>query len=136
MKGYGQGPNESKFRSDGPIAAACRIRRRCLTQRVQIPQHQGTCATIMFGYLDPQGRSDGVGASCTGPTSIQPPVLGCSGNVLRGSKYPMLKVPGPQIPLRVWFLEPETSNIGYLDPLGLATRPRPTIGAYAATWGY
>ena len=25
-----------------------------------------------------------------------------------------------QIPLRVWFLEPESLNIGYLDPLGYA----------------
>ena len=35
-----------------------------------------------------------------------------------------------QIPWRVWFLEPETSNIGYLDPLGIvpfSTRKSGTI---------
>ena len=30
-----------------------------------------------------------------------------------------LQVLSPKKPLRVWLLEPETSNIGYLDPLGV-----------------
>ena len=29
--------------------------------------------------------------------------------------------PGPKIPLKVWFLEPEALGIGYLDPLGTRT---------------
>ena len=36
----------------------------------------------------------------------------------RGSNYPRLKDSGPKNPLQVWLLGPETSNIGYLEPLG------------------
>ena len=37
----------------------------------------------------------------------------------RGSRFPNFAFSGPkQKPFRVWFLEPETSNIGYLNPLG------------------
>ena len=36
----------------------------------------------------------------------------------RGSKHPIFKASGPKVPFRVWFLEPESLNIGYLDPLG------------------
>ena len=44
-------------------------------------------------------------------------------NSPRGSKYPIFEVSGSkQRPLRVWFLEPETLNIGYLDPLGQGAR--------------
>ena len=43
----------------------------------------------------------------------------CVGSILPiGSKCPIVKVSGPKNPFRIWFLEPETSNIGYLDPLG------------------
>ena len=34
----------------------------------------------------------------------------------RGSKYLIFQDSGPKNPLRVWFLEKGTSNIGYLDP--------------------
>ena len=36
----------------------------------------------------------------------------------------------PQIPLRVWFWEPETSIIGYLDPLGKVYQP----ATYVTVW--
>ena len=43
----------------------------------------------------------------------------------RGSKYPILKDSGSQKLFRVWSLEPESLNIGYLDILG-------SIGSTAA----
>ena len=37
----------------------------------------------------------------------------------RGSKYPIFKDSGPKKQLKQgWILGPETSNVGYLDPLG------------------
>ena len=39
----------------------------------------------------------------------------------RGSKHPICEVSGPKKSMRVWFLEPEASNTGYLDPLGFKT---------------
>ena len=41
----------------------------------------------------------------------------------------MFKDSGPQKPLNVWVLEPETLNIGHLDPLGhnnINSKPRRT----------
>ena len=35
-----------------------------------------------------------------------------------GPSTQYLRTPWSQIPFRVWFLEPESLNIGYLDPLG------------------
>ena len=37
-------------------------------------------------------------------------------NEPRGSKYPTFKDSGPKYHKMAWFLEPETSNIGCLDP--------------------
>ena len=47
----------------------------------------------------------------------------------RGSTSQRVQVPNieglwSQIPLRVWLLGSKTSNIGYLDPLGLLLQPR------------
>ena len=36
----------------------------------------------------------------------------------RGSTYLIFEDSGPKKILRLWLLEPETSNIGYLGPLG------------------
>ena len=38
-----------------------------------------------------------------------------------------------QEPFGVWFLEPEASNIGYLDPLGMLSKPRGELGALLAS---
>ena len=45
--------------------------------------------------------------------------------VPRGSRYPILKDFGPKNHM-VWFFEPETSNLGYLDPFGFLLIVRPT----------
>ena len=39
-------------------------------------------------------------------------------NMPRGSKYPRIQASGSRTPVKAWCLEPETSNIGCLEPLG------------------
>ena len=40
-----------------------------------------------------------------------------SGAITQRVQVPNIQGLWAPIPLRVWFLEPETSNVGYLDPL-------------------
>ena len=62
-----------------------------------------------------QAKVSGLIDRVLGPYGLIIKVLGCSG---RGSKQKISKVSGPKKPLRIWFLGPESENIGYLDALG------------------
>ena len=61
-------------------------------------------------------------------------VLVANGTDPRGSKYPIFKDFGPKTPFKAQFLEPEASNIGYLDPLVL--NPPTSMFQYSQLWPY
>ena len=70
---------------------------------------------LMFGTLEPSGKMN---------HPLTHTLKGLYTGNLRGSKCPILEVSGSKTPHQLWILEPETSNIGYLDPLGTIVNVR------------
>ena len=108
----------------------------CSRSRAELGNTKNSFATLKPKCQPPKGvqfqrscfRSVGVGWRAWGSIGLYP----------RGSKYPTFKDSGPKNHKKAWFLEPDISNIGYWNPLGMkAMEPilvGPGIANHLASW--